>query len=54
MEKSASASPEQNAVLQAAWPADNEPLTKVARLARVIAAGKLVEEAELSLAGNNG
>jgi hypothetical protein len=49
MEKSASASPEQAEVLQAAWPSDaNGNLTKLAALSQILATGLLVEEAEAS------
>jgi hypothetical protein len=46
MEKSASASPDQNAVLSAAWPDGSQ--TKMASLACMLATGMLVEEAEAS------
>lgn len=48
MEKSASASPEQNEVLSAAWP-DGSEQTKTAALAKMLASGMLVEEANTSL-----
>lgn len=48
MEKSASASPEQAEVLQAAWPSDNGGQTKLASLSQILATGLMVEEAEAS------
>jgi len=54
MEKSASASLEQTEVLQAVWPPEEAPLTKLARLSHILSAGAMVEEAELSLAENAG
>lgn len=48
MEKSASAAPAQMEILAAAWPDEEEGITKKACLARILAAGSLVEEAELS------
>jgi hypothetical protein len=48
MAKSASASPEQSEILDAAWPA--EETTKLASLAQVLASGLMVEEAEASTA----
>lgn len=49
MDKSASASPEQNEILENAWPdANREPLTKRATLARILATGLMVEEAAAS------
>ena len=50
MEKSASATPEQREVMQAAWPSEDEGVTKIAQLSRIIAAGSLVEEADASVA----
>jgi hypothetical protein len=47
MEKSAAATPEQAEVLSAAWP-DGSEQTKTASLAKMLAAGMLVEEAEAS------
>ena len=47
MEKSASASQEQRDVLSAAWP-DGSEQTKMASLAKMLATGMLVEEAEAS------
>ena len=47
MDKSASASPEQAEVLNAAWP-DGSEQTKMASLAKMLATGMLVEEAEAS------
>jgi hypothetical protein len=51
IEKSASAAPAQQEVIQAGWPQEGEPITKVASLARVLATGLMIEEAEASLAG---
>ncbi len=49
MEKAASASPEQNEILDTAWPnAEREPLTKLATLSRILATGLMVEEAAAS------
>lgn len=45
MEKSASASSEQTEVLSAAWP-DGSDQTKMASLAKILAAGMMVEEAD--------
>lgn len=45
MEKSASASQEQQEILDAVWPGE-DVLSKTAALARVLAAGVLVEEAD--------
>ena len=50
MEKSGSAAPQQQEILRAGWPSKDEQITKSARLARMLATGMLVEEAELSLA----
>lgn len=50
MEKSASASPQQREVLEAAWPAEDSGMTKLAQLSSVLATGAMVEEAELSAA----
>ncbi len=47
MEKSASSTPEQGEVLSAAWP-DGSEQTKTAALAKMLATGMLVEEAEAS------
>jgi len=49
MQKSASASPEQQEVLAAAWPTEESGMTKLATLASVLATGAMVEEAEQSL-----
>lgn len=49
-EKSASASPAQQEVLNAVWP-DGTETTKTAALARVIASGVMVEEAEEAARG---
>ena len=49
VEKSASATPEQAQVLAVAWPAEGEGITKKATLARVLATGSMVMEAEQSL-----
>ena len=46
MEKSASATPEQAEILEAAWPKEDEGVTKLASLSRVLATGLLVEEAQ--------
>lgn len=48
-EKSASAAPKQAEVLQAGWPSEDEGISKKAALARVLATGMVVEEAEMSL-----
>lgn len=50
MEKAASASSAQQAVLGAGWPRPEEGLTKRAALSRILATGLLVEEGEASLA----
>lgn len=50
MEKAASAQDAQKELLEAGWPQRDEEITKLARLARVLATGMMVEEAELSLA----
>lgn len=49
-EKSASAAPAQQEVLSAGWPREEEGLTKLAHLSRILATGTLVEEAEASVA----
>jgi len=46
MEKSASASPTQQEVLNAAWPSEDSQ-SKVASLAQILATGLLVEEARI-------
>jgi hypothetical protein len=48
MEKSAFATPEQQEILQAGWPQDEEGLSKLASLSRVLATGLMVEEAEMA------
>jgi len=48
MVKSASAAPAQTSILEAGWPREDEQLSKVARLARMLGTGYLVEEAEAS------
>lgn len=48
--KSASADVHQREVLEAAWPHPEEGLSKRASLARVLATGLMVEEAEQALA----
>lgn len=48
-EKSASAAPAQLQVLQAGWPQEGEGITKRAQLARILATGSMVLEAEASL-----
>ena len=50
MEKSASAAPQQREILEAGWPQEGEQISKSASLARMLATGMLVEEAEQSLA----
>lgn len=50
MEKSASASPQQQEILAAAWPKPEEGLTKLASLSRMLATGLLIEEADASIA----
>jgi len=50
MQKSASASPQQNEILGAAWPQEDEGITKRAYLSRILATGLLVDEADQSLA----
>lgn len=49
MEKAASGSPEQVEIIQAAFPSSDEGLTKLATLARVLATGLVINEAEQSL-----
>lgn len=46
MEKQASVTPEQSEVLAHAWPAENEGLSKLATLSKVIATGVMIEEAD--------
>lgn len=49
LEKSAAASPEQNEILNNAWPdAEREQLSKTAALSRILATALMVEEAEAS------
>jgi hypothetical protein len=50
LEKSASASPQQQELLAAGWPREDEQLTKVATLARMLGTGLMIEEAEASIA----
>jgi hypothetical protein len=51
LEKSANAAPAQQDILQAAWPQEDENITKLASLSRILATGLMVEEAEASLHG---
>ena len=50
MEKAASASPQQQEILAAAWPNPDEEISKSARLSRIIATGIMIDEAEQSVA----
>lgn len=50
LEKGASASPQQREILEAAWPSEDEGITKLAHLSRILATGVMVEDAEDSLA----
>ncbi len=50
MEKAASSSPQQREILEAGWPRPEEGLTKLASLARMLATGMLIEEADQSIA----
>lgn len=52
--KAASVSQPQAEVLNAIWPAEHEYMDKVAALSRILAAGSMVEEAEVSLASVGG
>jgi hypothetical protein len=54
MSKSASASADQQEVLENVWPSADEGISKKATLARIIAAGAIVEEAAMSEAHGDG
>ena len=49
LEKTASAAPAQQELIEAGWPKHEEGITKLASLARIIATGLMIEEAEASL-----
>lgn len=50
LEKSAYAGPAQQEVIQAGWPREGEDITKRASLARILATGLMIDEAEASRA----
>jgi hypothetical protein len=46
VEKAAAANPDQLEVIQAVFPSDDKPMTKLAALSRVLATAQIVEDPE--------